>query len=200
VAPPPADSAAAAADGVGELVSPNVAGRRRRREQSLRRRSSYFAAGGAPRPSLAPLMEQPEAPADPPPPPADAPAGSTAPVVSPTPRAPPLAPFETPVKPEPSLSAASGLLGAIQSFDKDVKLRKVRRQSRAFGSRASTSRASLGGRRVSMGPPLPPSGAAGASEDIASVLARAIMNRRASSRMEEEEEGDGLEGVWASSP
>ena len=86
-------------------------------------------------------------------------------------------------------------MGAIQGFDKVSSLRKVRRQSRAFAARggAGVPRYSLGGPsgRKSMGPPPPPppngSGAEALATDIASVLAREIMRRRQTSRLDEEE-------------
>lgn len=83
-------------------------------------------------------------------------------------------------------------MGAIQGFDKVASLRKVRRQSRAFAARGGggVPRYSLGGRK-SMGPPPPPppngSGAEALATDIASVLAREIMRRRQTSRLDEEE-------------
>ena len=77
--------------------------------------------------------------------------------------------------------AASMLLGAIAGFDKERRLKKVKRQSRIFAAkRMSASRNSLGGK-----PPMPPP--AGADSDIASVLARAILRRRNEMHYDEEE-------------
>ena len=114
-------------------------------------------------------------------------------------------------------AGSSQLLGAIHEFDKGARLKKVRRQSRAFAVRPSHANGPVsvgGGQARKPGPPPPLAGAGSEVQmmnDIASVLARAIMRRRDESMLDEEppsprasEWRSGSEslsdGDWATSP
>ena len=175
-------------------MSPHVGGfsRRKRRETAMmKRRSSLFASGGsllAPLPALHASQE------------------TSSPVTS-------LQPLDSHPRstdavraPPAGGGAAPGLLVAIQDFNKDSRLKKVRRQSRAFAARPSLRR-SISGERKSIGAPPPPPPLdcdSDVADDIASVLARAIMRRRTESRLFEDDHDDekttDSDGAWGISP
>ena len=109
--------------------------------------------------------------------------GRTSALFTPVPEPPPPPPPPPPAAPPSS----SGLFGAIQDFNKEARLRKVRRASTAFAN----GRRSLSGRQshrhsLRGGPPPPPPPGADLQGDIAAVLARAIMRRRTESRIDED--------------
>ena len=189
-APPPPPE-----DKLNDLISPHVYRSRRRKESMLKRRSSsLFAADGG---VLAPPAAL--AATSPPPPPPPQAANDDAP--------PPPPPPPPPAHPPPAHAPASGsgghsLLGAIEGFNKEARLRKVRRQSRAFAARSHGRRSVGHGRKSGVPPPPPPIAASAHGEelagDIASVLARAIMRRRADSRYDEPDEDTSMRSAGIS--
>jgi len=101
----------------------------------------------------------------------------------------------------PATSAASSLLGAIEDFDKESRLRKVRRKSSASANSRRSTGVSGHTPSANRAQPLP------ASTDMAAVIARAIMRRRTESRIDEDSAGeeepmiaDPREQAWATSP
>lgn len=207
----PSLAAAEGDDQLGDLLSPHISGlgRRKRRQTAMMkrrassRRDSLFDASGellAPLPELYADAPSPQPSAGAPSPSAHALGSGGQAMLAPPDLAGP-----------PGASGSAGLLRDIMNFDKGGRLKNVRRQSRAFANGGSPStalrRSISGGSRKSVGgllPPPPPPvscGEAVATEDIASVLARAIMRRRTESRLREDDSDDEHGAVpWGVSP